>query len=73
MKAIRVGFTFRSACRVSLTRGWSTFAAANKICEGDILCFRYNGRRTLFVKVFDESRCRATCCVDDVSSSLSEE
>ena len=57
--------------RLELTKGWWTFAHAQRLQTDQILLFRYNGQSTLFVTVFDFPGGRAECCLEASSEEES--
>lgn len=47
---------------IALARGWQTFARARGLGRRCTLHFRYDGRLTLYVRVFGEDGHRVGCC-----------
>ncbi|OEL30487.1 B3 domain-containing protein [Dichanthelium oligosanthes] len=51
-------FTDEKSGDMYLARGWTKFARAHDLRDGDLLIFRYDGTAALTVTVFDRSTCR---------------
>ena len=54
-----------------LKQGWRTFARAQRLETDQILRFRYNGQRTLFVVVYGFLDGRVECCSEGCSKEVS--